>query len=550
MEGQPPGSAILDRIRANSGLDPLDAGPSPALGGPGSRGLRNPFKLIASSIHAPSMPEIHLPHFSRDAISRLPREVLLAPFMGKSKGEVFKEIFKEVAVSAGSAALLRIALTTITGGASPFVGAGVGAGVAAIREIRRQAIENQTANPDRKKIYQKILSLGPGQRKRLIGEMAKGAAFGALGFELVNLGPVQAVGNLIKDLAGGGLNTAGGAKDALGALKSNIGTPELKQDTLILGNVAGIAGDTPLRDKPILGNVADVAGGALHNIGLKAHELSGLGQGNMPWDANANPAGHTGYVIEAGPNSPEIKVPENLPPEQQWIAGANDINQDYGLMKQAEVGKILPKIDEFLASQGFTEANTSPDTLAAMRDHLQHVAEARVNSVYDTHLQEAVTNHMSLAEVQNNWHQDFSKWVEGGEMIREMTPYLQVEAVGLQPGFVEQTIFPPLGLPLDSVLNASLSPQEWRNIAPKLGSFVAANIDPLNEAWHRTFPTEKFPVQLEEISDLVYRLQGGDFTALEKLKSACKGLSQGERIRILNDAGYSRVWEILEALKK
>lgn len=263
--------------------------------------------------------------------------------------------------------------------------------------------------------------------------------------------------------------------------------------------------------------------------------------------------------IEAGPNSPEIKLPENA---QEWVRNANDIHQEYGIMKQAEVGKLLPKIDEFLASQGFTTSNTDPITYETMRDQLIGVAEAKVNEVYDSNLQEAVTNNMTLNHVHDRWNENFTSWAEDGmksdlaeslESLQEST--VQLENAASNPAYLESNQFPPVaaGETFDSYFKWSDNTYDWwKQNARSYGAFLGVNYEDFSEGWKKAYPDSPLPVHLGEIRYLVETyLNGGSdsIEALEKLKPMLKGLSSGEQLKRLNAIGIREVWSILEKMK-
>lgn len=555
--------AALGRVGVSRGLSPIDT-PSPV-------GAENWFRE-------------RLPRFSKEA--------LLAPYMGKPKGEIIKEVLKEVVVSAGTSAALRIALTTATGASGGIgIAAGVGAGAAAIREVRRQGKEHQSGSADRLTLKEHLKSLEKG---KLAGAIGKGAILGMVGFEFVNLEPVQGFGRAIGDIAGAVGGAKDGTLDKAGAIKDNlsVGTPEIKHDTPILGGITGVAkgvadtaggvkdsigslkdninlGTPEIKpDTPILGGVTQTA----HNVSLKVGEVTHLG-GNMPWDARVAPvipetappvpepiqppaapppaeappappapvpapepiaalvepgapAVESGHIIHAGPDSPEIKVPDNLPPEQQWMLGADDIHEDYGLMKQAEVGRILPNIDQILQGQGITETNTDAATLDAIRNHLQHVAEVEVNKAFDSHLQEAVNQGMSLDQIKEIGHKDFTDWLtnEAPSQIQEQANLVtqvhdQIPEV-LKPQS-QAEIYPVQSFHSGEEMNQFMV--RIQGYPRYLGLEILANYDLLTESWRVTYPDTPFPAYLGEIDSLITKAEQGDEIALGRLHQAFGG---------------------------
>lgn len=480
--------------------------------------------------------------FSWEKIANLPREVTNYQIFGKSVGD----LAKEAAVSGAAGALFRIGLGS-AGLGGIGLAAAAGGGVSGLREHYKRTNETWARMRQDQNIAEgKKLGKGdtlkgffnPDHKASVALAVGRGAAFGAtggiVGGWLVETPVAEAVRR--------GFSAVGGIKDAVGGVKdaalawkdSNIGTPEIKSDTPILGRLAGAQ---------------------------PAPEVSAPAEVKIP--EVVSPPVAEGPKIEAGPNSPEIKLPENLQPREQWMLEANDINKDYGLMKQAEVGKIVPKIDEFLAAQNITPANTDPIRYETLRDQLIGNAESKINKVFDSHLQEAVERGMSLDQVHQTWNKDFTSWVDTG-MNGDLTTSLQ----SIQQGMVQidQVVSiptnltpvgsyfePSTGKPFDTSFQWSDQTLDWWNQNAKAyGALVAVNYDTFFESWKRAYPNLEFPVHLGEIKYLVEAVErgGSDSTeALTRLKAILKGISGGEKLIRLRIVGVDEVWKILTNLK-
>lgn len=495
-----------------------------------------------------------------EALKHLPSEITGKRIFGRSVGD----LVKEAAISAAVGALFRIGFSTIIPGgiALNLVG---GAGAAGVMEARRQFAENQKNSADRIALKEQLKKLEWGP---MVGAIGRGAIFAGAG---------GLVSNFLGSVSAGATDVSGAAQAASESAPS------------------GEAG----RLFPI-----DAVGGFFHNVGLKVGEATGLG-GNMPWDVQAGgpqapsgepvlpeapqskppvpappdaagppqppadvrvpaevpptPATTTPDVIAKGTYSPEIKLPANA---ADWMRGANDIHGDYGLMKQAAVGKILPRIDEFLSAQGITEANTDPLTFQTLRDQLIGGAEAKINSVYDSHLQEAVANGMSLEQMESTWGNDFTQWVQG-DMNTEMVESLhsmkegmaQIQNIAANPTYTipVPVEVPAGGIPPDSPFNwVSQNDAWWKENAQTAGALLAINYETLYADWAKAFPRVPFPAHFGEIDYLVKTIKGGGLDApeaLERLRAVVKRISGGEKLKDLTPEGIGEVWKLLHSLK-
>lgn len=232
-----------------------------------------------------------------------------------------------------------------------------------------------------------------------------------------------------------------------------------------------------------------------------------------------------GLFIEAGRFNPEIPLPSDA---QDWMKGANDINGDYGLAKQALVGEYIYKwnvtnlIAEKAMPPGVTSATFDPNTLDAIRNHLMHVMEVQVNEAFDAHLQEAVQNNLTLEQTIELSRPDFEHAVfpDGSninpEMLQEAKKVIEVHTIinnFLKDPSVDIQKLPP-NVQLDQYMGTlGITPTPER-----YGQIIAENYDGLVDAWRRIHPGSPFPAYLGEIESLVEKAQNGDRIALDRLK--------------------------------
>lgn len=442
------------------------------------------------------------------------------------------------------------------------------------KEEKARGLSPEEAAQIRLNKKERIKGLVPAKKGALVYATARGAAFGALGgwlgYELLE----TPVGDLVKE----GFSRLGQLKDFLLS-----GTSFSPASTAYAAELSQVA--PPPEPSPTPEN----RGRLFHNIGSTLHGWTGWGidqptptatpvETKVPSagstvepsptrvpssptasavPATATPgaaAAESGHIIHKGPDSPEIKLPANLPSDQRWMLDANDINKDYGLMKQAEVGRIVPMIDEFLQKQGITETNPN---YAALRDQLIGVAEVKVNQVYDSHLQEAVANRMTLDQVHDKWSNNFSEWASSDKMVTSMTDSLhslqngiaQIDKVAGDPASIQGTI-PATRESLNQYLGSYLnSDRAISRNAGIIGAHIAVNHEVLNEAWEKIHPGVEFPVHIGEINYIVNMAINNDPVALQRLKLAFSGLTPEQKLRILSQMGIRNISEILARLK-
>ena len=343
MEGIGPSRAGIvggiNELRAARGYGAIEPA-SPAPGGP----RRNPFEGFGGGIKEKA-----------EAISRLPREITGKRIFGKSVGD----LAKEAAVSGAAGALFRIGLGS-AGVGGIALGATAGAGVAGIMEIRRQAIENQQAHPERTALKEKLKSLNPHDKKRLVLAIGRGAVFGAAGGVVGGYLSETGFGEAVK----GAFSRVGELKDAIGA---NFQTQVTEAPTSISAPIEGGRS-----------GVIDVLGGALHNVGLKAHEITGIGVGEMPWDART-----PGTPAPVSPPEPVAPAPVSpgQPLETTPLLLSNlTQNPEFATQVQAAVGSHLATSTE-IASQ-------FPDASEQVQQAVQHKMEALANQSFEQAAQE------------------------------------------------------------------------------------------------------------------------------------------------------------------
>lgn len=512
--------------------------------------------------------------FSWEKIANLPKEVTSFQILGKSVGD----LAKEAAVSGTAGALFKIGLGT-AGVGGIVLGATAGAGVSGLREHFKRTNETWA----RTRVKQGVGRLNkrdtlkgffnPDHKASITFAIGRGAVFGAGGGVVGGWLAETPVGTAVKEgfskvgegvggiFSGAGgvtratVDAAGGVKDTAGSMKDslNIGAPEIKPDT------------------PILGGVTQTA----HTVGSITHGVTSIGVGEMPWDARVAPvipetappapepiqppaapppaeappappapvpapepiaapvepeapppSGPQPDTIAASINNPEIQIPDDAP---QWMKDANDINKDYGLTKQALVGEyffaennnVVDKaLEVFVATDGRVFADLSPVEQETVRDHLMHVMEVHVNQDFDSHLEEAVNKNISLDDMKSIGRSSFEQWKNSADFTNQMTQEASnIVEVHDQINDLVQEAFS--GRISQDVLNLDYAPE-------KLGSIIATNYDTLFNGWHKIHPDQQFPVHLSEIRYLILLAQEGNESALIRLKGAFGGVAVGQ----------------------
>ena len=516
----------------------------------------------------------------RERLPRFSKEVLLAPYMGKPKGEIIKEVLKEVVVSAGTSAALRIALTTATGASGGLgIAAGVGAGAAAIREVRRQGKEHQSSSADRLTLKEHLKSL---EKKKLAGAIGKGAILGMVGFEFVNLEPVQGFGRAIGDVVGGAVGKLGELKGAIGSARSadtsggaaaatstatptSTGTEVPKTATALPPSPTAVPPlptaqpsvppipEAPGRGIPVLGKVVDVVGGGFHNVGLKAHEITGLGL-----DAGKIFVDHSAYF------KGRVEITDSSP---DWIKSINRLDGEYGRAIQGTVGESLPGMREKatdLASQLARERGL-PDYYFrqdAIANHIQHIMEDHANRAFDSQLQQLVASGQDLNQITDPGSikelgkKAFQDWLDNKsteEIMAGANAFFDTEnqidqVLQSTPGLVAENRIVPAGTRPFDIFFPNDNVDFLRKKIPDMAAHIAANEVSLTE-WWPVLKHEPYPAYLGELTYLVQRAEAGDLDALDRLKDAFKSANRNEvNFKLLTPDGIKKVLEILRQL--
>lgn len=148
----------------------------------------DPLSRVAATA-SPTLPESpsrrrQLAERIFNAAKKLPRDVFITPYLGKSFGQVALEVGKEVGVSMAASTAMRVAL----GAAGASTGLGfsmaVGGGAGALKEIGKQYAEIHGSGVLHDIRRREFKGLSGIQKKRLAAATVRGAIFGAVGFEL------------------------------------------------------------------------------------------------------------------------------------------------------------------------------------------------------------------------------------------------------------------------------------------------------------------------------------------------------------------------------
>lgn len=531
-----------------------------------------------------------------ETLSRLPREITGYRILGKSVGD----LAKEAAVSGAAGALFRIGLGS-AGVGGIALGATVGAGVAGIMEIRRQAIENQRAHPERTALKEKLKSLNPHDKKKLVMAIGRGAVFGAAGgiiggylsetgFGEAVKGVFSRVGEL-KDAVmreeevvlvnGVDLQTpvlaeaptstpspAGegrpGAVDILGGAFHNVG---LKiHETTGWGLPSGESAPTGAETPPVLvtggsrfGPI-DAVGGLLHNIGLKAHEVTGLGV-----DAGKTFVDHSKYFVG------RMEITDSSP---EWIKSINSLDGTYAKAVQGTVGEYWPQLEEEALgiTNGIIEQNLSlPRNPVAVSNHILHILEDKANRAFDSHLQSLVNQGIDLNTITDEKFEEmiektgrdtFEQWLQtdstkditaGAQKLLEIQ--FQINQLVDKPEIAVNRIVPAGTSFFEAIFPGDIdvnNTEHLKRVIPDMAAHDAANYVELqrgNLGWTGVTGDHPFPAYPGEILYLMRLSEGGDLSALYRLRDALRGIPPQEvQIEVLTDEGKKKVLELLKQL--
>lgn len=243
---------------------------------------------------------------------------------------------------------------------------------------------------------------------------------------------------------------------------------------------------------------------------------------------------------------------------------SNDPN--YALEKAAEVGKVLPNMQDDIVQKILEQNNDSLsdlDAAALERAHqaIQHALEEKANTFFDNNLQ--ANPGAGLESVVEAGQKSFESWLssdlthdqladiakqaitEQAQVTDALTQNVSTALEAAPDLFTDQVI--ANGTNVGQMLQDAGYQMTWTGAdAQMLGAHIAANNDMLTEMWHnmaahQNIPESPFPVGLTELNDLVAKAQAGDKEALRKLLAALRFIPAGQKFRILNKEGISAV---------
>lgn len=539
-------------------------------------------------------PLLHTPNLRE--LGRIPKEVMGFRIFGKSVGDLAKEAIGYGALGA----LFRIGLGT-AGWQGFAVAAGAGAGVAAVKEIKRQYSENQAANLDRTALKQKLKSLGPHDKVRLGKAIIKGAAFGAAGGIVGVYLAETGFGEAVK----GAFGKAGEAAGTVGRWRESWQIPQ---------------SEAPLRDKPFISPVAEAIGGVFHNVGLKIHEPTGWGldsgQPSTLAEAQPTPAdtaelakqppsatgvsrfgpvdvvggafhnlglkAHelTGWGLDAGRNFVDhskyfvgrMEITDSSP---EWIKSINSLDGTYGKAIQGTVGEHWPQYSEeaFRITDSIGAQNPNlPNNPNAVANHILHIMEDKANQAFDSHLQTLVSQGVDLNNITDEKFEEmvkkvgretFEQWLQTDatkDIIEGSQNLLQVQSqieslVTSTPNLVAETKIISGGTNLFDAIFPNVdknNTEQLIGILPDMGAQIAVDYRNLilSSSWTNIIGNNPFPAYPSEIPYLLQRAEGGDIGALMRLRSVLDIiLSQDITLRKLSPEAVKKILELLKQIK-
>ncbi len=488
--------------------------------------------------------------------------------LGKSVGDLAKEALTKEAIGYGAlGALFRIGLGT-AGWQGFVVAAGAGASVAAVREIGRQYSENQEANPDRIALKQKLKSLGPHDRIRLSKAILKGAVFGAAG---------GIIGEVIASPDFENVPILGGVKKMVGEAFSELGSKAHGVSSAV-GEVVGTTGrwrESVFASLFGAGVSGEAQPAQVVTEPTKTPEPTKTAT-PVPTDAGKEFVDHSTYFkgrIEITDSSPE------------WIKSINRLDGTYSKVLQGSVGQYLSENREVLYNEVVRVSTQQGDGRFSSvewlltQNHIQHILEARANEVFDSYLQQLVSNGVDLnsisdqefkTKIEEVGKEAFKKLLEEkgqDEIAKGIATVIQVhdeinQVIQAEPSLIRTTRAVPAGTSFFAQINQSIVTDTdlFKRLTPELAAMIAVNQDDLvhdavvvelnkGQALGRYYEHFYYPAYLGELNYLMRLAEGGDLEAVTRIINAYKVISGSAReLKFLTPEGVKRILEIIKRL--
>jgi len=520
--------------------------------------------------------------FSWEKLSNLPREVTSFKILGKSVGDLAKEAamssiaggFFKIgfgAVGVGGIAVGGVAVGPIA------VGSLAGGGVSGLMEIRRQAIENQTAHPERQRIFEKIKSINPNDKKKVVMAFGRGAAFGTVGgivgsewFGNTGAGQLvrggfskvgETVGGSFSGLGGvarGAADAAGGAKDAVGGWKDTWGLPVPPRPQVALPVSPEVTLPSPILEAPA---------GAPEAVAKIYQDPEFIKGANEIIGRHLNQVDtYTDQALRHAGVDPASLSPEAIDRTRQFItydlvnnAGGRFENAvAAGVEQNLDVNQILgqgqQRLEDFLANDQNYYSSHFDD---AIRNVVGQVSEPAIPvpelSQPELPPQPPVSEPAPVPEAPAPAPEPSPTPPAPEPVIPAPEPVAPAPAPpeALSPDMVREVYIPKGSNVSQLLVNAGHSISWGPQDAELFGTHIEANYDLLNNFRNQlienhVIPPSELMIPRAELSDLIERAKEGDTEAIGKLRAALKWIPEGQQFKILSKAGISAVMGLLK----
>ncbi|TSC87447.1 MAG: hypothetical protein G01um10147_624 [Microgenomates group bacterium Gr01-1014_7] len=582
--------------------------------------IADPARRVAISLPSPASAGSE--RSMRETLSRLPGEVTSFKILGKSVGDLGKEA--AISGTAGALLRMGLGATAGVAGftAVPVWGiAAAGGGImGGVREHFKRTNETwarmrQEQGREVLGVVNKKLGKGdtlkgffnPDQKRSITFAIMRGSAFGGAGNVAGGWVAETAVGQAVKGVFSGVgeakdefLGGVGGLKDAIGAARSadtSGGAAAATPTETPTPTATSTATPTPTatevpktatalppsptvqptpaetqtsvphsipealgRGIPFIGKPLDAVAGGFHNVGLKAHEITGWGL-----DAGKTFVDHSQYF------KGRMEITDSSP---DWVKNINSLDGEYGRAIQGTVVENLPEqrvkaqeiahiiMDE--RGQPYYTYQTN-----AISNHIQHIMEDQANKAFDSNLQSLVDRGVNLNEltqkqfeemIKEEGRKKFEEWLrdkatdditEGVKAILNTEDQIK-QVLSQGQGLVAEVRPVPAGTNVFDVVappNADTDIEFLKKIIPNMTANIAANEGVLTGWYWEGNPERVYPAYLGELNYLMKKAEEGNLEALLRLKDAFKSVRPSDsQFKMLTPEGIKRVLEILRQL--
>jgi len=276
------------------------------------------------------------------------------------------------------------------------------------------------------------------------------------------------------------------------------------------------------------------------------------------------PSGESPTIIELA-NDQKIEIPDDAP---KWLQDANSVDGEYMQAVQAEVGKnFQPWVEESMNKM--LAENPGLDKIAQdnLRNHMLHILESHANEVFDSNLQNALsdpsvnTSNLDLQTIKDSSHEALIKWFEtdgskalfdGGKDL--LSVHEHVYSASAEFAALNLSLPVPEGQTFADWINSNYQIDINHLDKPHLDGldvFIASNYDTLAKDFVTSYPDTPLPVHFGEIRYLLELAETGDADALNRLKGMFAGRAVlGDKLNITETITSGRAADVIKNIRE